>query len=84
MINTLNPLTGDSNVVREKYKKFRIMKKEYLSPEMQVVKFAMSANIIAASYIGGGEGSGESATKEYNDVSNDNTTTGGSIWDKEW
>ena len=51
---------------------------------MQVVKFAMSANIIAASYIGGGEGSGESATKEYNDVSNDNTTTGGSIWDNEW
>lgn len=65
-------------------KKFRIMKKEYLSPEMQVVKFAMSANIIAASYIGGGEGSGESATKEYNDVSNDNTTNGSNIWDKEW
>ena len=65
-------------------KKFRIMKKEYLSPEMQVVKFAMSANIIAASYIGGGEDSGESATKEYNDVSNDNTTNGSNIWDKEW
>lgn len=51
---------------------------------MQVVKFAMSANIIAASYVGGGEDSGESATKEYNDVSNDNTTKGGSIWDNEW
>ena len=23
-------------------------------------------------------------TKENNDVSNDNTTTGGSIWDNEW
>ena len=65
-------------------KKLRIMKKEYLSPEMQVVKFTMSVNIIAASIIGGGEDSGESATKEYNDVSNDNTTTGGSIWDNEW
>ena len=51
---------------------------------MQVVKFTMSVNIIAASIIGGGEDSGESATKEYNDVSNDNTTTGGSIWDNEW
>ena len=51
---------------------------------MQVVKFAMSANIIAASYIEGGEGSGESATKEYNDVSNDNTTNGSNIWDNEW
>ena len=60
------------------------MKKEYLSPEMQVVKFTMSVNIIAASTIGGGEDSGESATKEYNDVSNSNTTSGGSIWDNEW
>lgn len=51
---------------------------------MQVVKFTMSVNIIAASTIGGGENSGESATKEYNDVSNDNTITGGSIWDNEW
>lgn len=23
-------------------------------------------------------------TKEYNDVSNDNTTNGGTIWDNEW
>ena len=60
------------------------MKKEYLSPEMQVVKFTMSVNILAASTIGGGEDSGESATKEYNDVSNSNTTSGGSIWDNEW
>ena len=51
---------------------------------MQVVKFTMSVNIIAASTIGGGEDSGESATKEYNDVSNSNTTSGGSIWDNEW
>lgn len=85
MVNTLIPLTGDSNVVREKYKKFRFMKKEYLSPEMQVVKISL-INMLAQSgeVIPGPGGDGEPLTKEYNDVSNDNTTTGGSIWDNEW
>ena len=83
MINTLIPLTGDSNVVREKHKKFRFMKKEYLSPEMQVVKISMNINILAYS-LPGSEVPGPADTKEYNDVSNDNTTNGGSIWDKEW
>ena len=32
----------------------------------------------------GSEVSGPADTKEYNDVSNDNTTKGGSIWDNEW
>ena len=82
MVNTLIPLTGDSNVVREKHKKFRFMKKEYLSPEMQVVTLSM-CNMLAES-VPGSEGSGPADTKEYNDVSNDNTTKGGSIWDNEW
>lgn len=51
---------------------------------MQVVKFAISVNIIAASTIGGGNEPQIPLNKEYNDVSNDNTTTGGSIWDNEW
>ena len=83
MINTLIPLTGDSNVVREKHKKFRFMKKEYLSPEMQVVKISMNINILANS-VPGSEVPGPSDTKEYNDVSNDNTTSGSNIWDNEW
>lgn len=83
MINTLIPLTGDSNVVREKHKKFRFMKKEYLSPEMQVVKISMDINILAQS-VGETDKPVIPDAKEYNDVSNDNTTTGGSIWDKEW
>lgn len=83
MINTLIPLTGDSNVVREKHKKFRFMKKEYLSPEMQVVKISMNINILAQSIVETDKPVIPDA-KEYNDVSNDNTTTGGSIWDNEW
>ena len=46
--------------------------------------FSMNSHILAASIGGGDDNWGESATKEYNDVSNDNTTTGGSIWDNEW
>ena len=83
MINTLIPLTGDSNVVREKHKKFRFMKKEYLSPEMQVVKISMNINILAYS-LPGSEVPGPADTMEYNDVSNDNTTKGSNIWDNEW
>lgn len=83
MINTLIPLTGDSNVVREKYKKFRFMKKEYLSPEMQVVKFTINSNILAASAIPGGEGTQVPLTKEENGSTN-TTVGGGSIWDNEW
>ena len=60
------------------------MKKEYLSPEIRVVMFSMNSHILAASIGGGNDNWGESATKEYNDVSNDNTTNGGSIWDNEW
>ena len=82
MINTLIPLTGDSNVVREKHKMFRFMKKEYLSPEMQVVKISMNINILAQSIVETDKPVIPDA-KEYNDVSNDNTN-GGSIWDKEW
>ena len=84
MVNTLIPPTGGSDVVRGIQKKLRIMKKEYLSPEMQVVKFAMSVNIIAASTIGGGNEPQIPLNKEYNDVSNDNTGNGGTIWDNEW
>ena len=82
MINTLIPLTGDSNVVREKHKKFRFMKKEYLSPEMQVVKISMNINILAQSIVETDKPVIPDA-KEYNDVSNDNTN-GSNIWDKEW
>ena len=85
MINTLIPLTGDSNVVREKYKKFRFMKKEYLSPEMQVVKISLIKMLAQSGEVipGPGTGTGDPLTKEYNDVSNDNTN-GSNIWDKEW
>ena len=62
-------------------KKFRIMKKEYLSPEMQVVKISL-INMIAESVPQGDVVIPDA--KEYNDVSNDNTTKGGSIWDNEW
>jgi hypothetical protein len=82
LVNTLIPPTGGSDVVRGIQKKLRIMKKEYLSPEMQVVTLSM-CNMLAES-VPGSEGSGPADTKEYNDVSNDNTTTGGSIWDNEW
>lgn len=60
------------------------MKKEYLSPEMQVVKISL-INMLAQSgeVIPGPGGEGEPLTKEYNDVSNDNTN-GSNIWDKEW
>ena len=60
------------------------MKKEYLSPEMQVVKISL-INMLAQSgeVIPGSGGEGEPLTKEYNDVSNDNTN-GSNIWDKEW
>ena len=58
------------------------MNKEYLSPEMQVVKISMDVNILAESLTFPG-GEGEPLTKEYNDVSNDNTN-GSNIWDKEW
>ena len=60
------------------------MKKEYLSPEMQVVKISL-INMLAQSgeVIPGTGGEGEPLTKEYNDVSNDNTN-GSNIWDKEW
>ena len=50
---------------------------------MQVVKISMNINILAYS-LPGSEVPGPADTKEYNDVSNDNTTNGGSIWDKEW
>ena len=62
------------------------MKKEYLSPEMQVVKVSL-INMLAQSgevIPGGGGGGIIPDAKEYNDVSNDNTTNGGTIWDKEW
>ncbi|MBO5888382.1 MAG: hypothetical protein J6Q60_10285 [Bacteroidaceae bacterium] len=59
------------------------MKKEYLSPEMQVVKISMNINILAYS-LPGSEVPGPADTKEYNDVSNDNTTKGSNIWDNEW
>ena len=60
------------------------MKKEYLSPEMQVVKISL-INMLAQSgeVIPGRPGEGDPLTKEYNDVSNDNTN-GSNIWDKEW
>ena len=58
------------------------MKKEYLSPEMQVVKISMNINILAQSIVETDKPVIPDA-KEYNDVSNDNTN-GGSIWDKEW
>jgi hypothetical protein len=57
------------------------MKKEYLSPEMQVVRISL-INMLAESVPQGGNVIPDA--KEYNDVSNDNTTTGGSIWDNEW
>lgn len=82
MVNTLIPPTGGSDVVRGIQKKLRIMKKEYLSPEMQVVKVSL-INMLAQS-IGETDKPVIPYTKEYNDVSNDNTTTGGSIWDNEW
>ena len=50
---------------------------------MQVVKISMNINILANS-LPGSEVPGPADTKEYNDVSNDNTTKGGSIWDNEW
>mgnify|MGYP003550517908 CR=1 FL=1 len=63
------------------------MKKEYLSPEMQVVRISL-INMLAQSgevIPGGGGGGGIIPdAKEYNDVSNDNTTNGGTIWDNEW
>ena len=66
-------------------KKLRIMKKEYLSPEIQVVKVSLITNMLSSSTtIDNPGGSGVPLTKEYNDVSNDNTTNGGSIWDNEW
>lgn len=84
MVNTLIPPTGGSDVVRGIQKKLRIMKKEYLSPKMQVVKVSL-INMLAQSgevIPGGGEVIPDA--KEYNDVSNDNTTNGGTIWDNEW
>jgi hypothetical protein len=61
------------------------MKKEYFKPEMQVVRFTMGAGIIAASTLDGNPDNPQiPLTKEYNDVSNSNTTSGGSIWDNEW
>jgi hypothetical protein len=87
LVNTLIPPTGGSDVARGIQKKQRIMKKEYLSPEIQVVKITLT-NMLAQSGEtipgGGGGNGGVPLTKEYNDVSNDNTTTGGSIWDNEW
>jgi hypothetical protein len=59
------------------------MKKEYLSPEMQVVKFTINSNILAASAIPGGEGTQVPLTKEENGSTN-TTVGGGSIWDNEW
>ena len=54
---------------------------------MQVVRISL-INMLAQSgevIPGGGGGGGIIPdAKEYNDVSNDNTTTGGSIWDNEW
>lgn len=82
MVNTLIPPTGGSDVVRGIQKKLRIMKKEYLSPEMQVVKISL-INMLAQS-VGETDKPVIPYTKENNDVSNDNTTTGGSIWDNEW
>lgn len=49
---------------------------------MQVVKISMNINILAYS-LPGSEVPGPADTKEYNDVSNDNTN-GSNIWDKEW
>ena len=82
MVNTLIPPTGGSDVARGIQKKLRIMKKEYLSPEMQVVRISL-INMLAQS-IGETDKPVIPLTKENNDVSNDNTTTGGSIWDNEW
>ena len=51
---------------------------------MQVVKISL-INMLAQSgeVIPGRPGEGDPLTKEYNDVSNDNTN-GSNIWDKEW
>lgn len=51
---------------------------------MQVVKISL-INMLAQSgeVIPGPGGEGDPLTKEYNDVSNDNTN-GSNIWDKEW
>ena len=83
MVNTLIPPTGGSDVVRGNQKKLRIMKKEYLSPEMQVVKFTINSNILAASEMPGGEGDVIPDVKEENGSTN-TTVGGGSIWDNEW
>ena len=58
------------------------MKKEYLSPEMQVVRITINSNILAESVPQGDHVIPDA--KEYNDVSNDNTGNGGTIWDNEW
>lgn len=53
---------------------------------MQVVKISL-INMLAQSgeVIPGGGGTVVAPdAKEYNDVSNDNTTNGGTIWDNEW
>ena len=79
MINTLIPLTGDSNVVREKHKKFRFMKKEYLSPETLIVPVTTQGMMAFSSPVIEGEGD-EFGVKEENT----NTTNGSNIWDNEW
>lgn len=83
MVNTLIPPTGGSDVVRGIQKKLRIMKKEYLIPQIQLVTLA-TTNILANS-IGftGGEGDTDDfGVKEENGSTN--TTNGGTIWDNEW
>ena len=60
------------------------MKKEYLSPEIQVVKVSLITNMLSSSTtIDNPGGSGVPLTKEENGSTN-TTVGGGSIWDNEW
>lgn len=78
MVNTLIPLTGDSNVVREKHNKFRFMKKEYLSPETLIVPVTTQGMMAFSSPVEEEEG-------DVFGVKEENTATNGSnIWDNEW
>lgn len=52
------------------------MKKEYVSPEMEVVELGLE-NVIASSYLGGGEGSGVP-------LINDRADWGDDDWDGLW